>query len=124
MSSFPETETVYQLVHSFILTMGGVFHDARVHDLVILSGKYYLADAGYPICDALLVPFHGVWYHPWEWESNGLQLSGFKPGSTLLDPGLGQPTPLGPLGWSIMSLDGLVQPRKIVQVYLMCPHSH
>jgi len=51
---------------------GGVFHDARVHDLVIPPGKYYLADAGYPICDALLVPFHGVWYHLWEWESSGL----------------------------------------------------
>src|SRR5882724_4136731 len=52
---------------------GGVFHDAHVHDLVILPGKYYLADAGYPICDALLVPFHGVRYHLWEWESSGLQ---------------------------------------------------
>src|SRR5882724_2252254 len=36
---------------------GGVFHDAHVHDLEIPDGKYYLADAGYPICDALLVPF-------------------------------------------------------------------
>src|SRR5882724_1996324 len=35
---------------------GGVFHDAYVHDLEIPDGKYYLADAGYPICDALLVP--------------------------------------------------------------------
>ena len=52
---------------------GGVFHDARLHDLVIPAGKYYLADAGYPICDALMVPFHGVWYHLWEWESSGLQ---------------------------------------------------
>src|SRR5882724_7098221 len=52
---------------------GGVFHDAHVHDLVIPPGKYYLADVGYPICDALLVPFHGVQYHLWEWESNGLQ---------------------------------------------------
>ena len=36
---------------------GGVFHDAHVHDLEIPDGQYYLADAGYPICDALLVPF-------------------------------------------------------------------
>ena len=43
---------------------GGVFHDACVHDLELPDGKYYLADAGYPICDALLVPFHGVRYHP------------------------------------------------------------
>ena len=36
---------------------GGVFHDAHVHELEIPDGKDYLADAGYPICDALLVPF-------------------------------------------------------------------
>ena|SRR5882724_941229 len=48
----------------------------------------------------------------------------FKPGSALLDPGRGQPMSLGPLGWSVMSSDGLVHPRKIVQVYLTCPHSH
>jgi len=52
---------------------GGVFHDACLHDLVIPAGKYYLADAGYPICDALLVPFRGVRYHLQEWESSGLQ---------------------------------------------------
>src|SRR5882724_7835801 len=40
-------------------------------------------------------------------------MSGFKPGSTLSDPGWGQPMSLGPLGWSIMSLDGLVHPQKI-----------
>ena len=51
---------------------GGVFHDACVHDMVIPPGKYYLADAGYPICDALLVPFCGVQYHLWEWEISGL----------------------------------------------------
>src|SRR5882724_4124734 len=56
---------------------GGIFHDACVHDLVIPPGKYYLADAGYPICDALLVPFHGVQYHLWEWESSGLQCVNF-----------------------------------------------
>src|SRR5882724_6148246 len=50
-------------------------------------------------------------------------LSGFKPGSTLSDPGRGQPTSLGPLRWSMMSSDGLVHPQKIVQVYLMCPQS-
>ena len=43
--------------------MGGVFHDAHLHDLCIPDGKYYLADVGYPICEALLVPFHGVQYH-------------------------------------------------------------
>jgi len=50
-------------------------------------------------------------------------LSGFKPGSTLSDPGRGA-TSLGPFGQSIISLDGLVHPLKIDQVYLTCPHSH
>ena len=52
------------------------------------------------------------------------KVSGFKPSSALLDPGRGQPTSLGPFGWSIMSLDGWVHPQKIIQVYLTCPHSH
>jgi len=39
------------------------------------GGKYYLADAGYPICDALLVQFCGVWYHLWEWETSGWGMS-------------------------------------------------
>ena len=52
---------------------GGVFQDAWLYDLEIPEGKYYLADAGYPICDALLVPYHGVQYHLREWEASGLQ---------------------------------------------------
>jgi len=51
---------------------GGVYHDAWVHDLSIPEGKYYLADAGYPLCDALLVPFWGVRYHLREWQKSGL----------------------------------------------------
>jgi len=43
------------------------------HDLSIPEGKYYLADAGYPLCDALLVPFRGVRYHLREWEKSGLR---------------------------------------------------
>src|SRR5882672_4067215 len=50
----------------------GVFHDARVHDFHVPEGKFYLADAGYPLCDVLLVPFHGVQYHLREWESCAL----------------------------------------------------
>jgi len=38
---------------------GGSFMMHAFHDLVIPAGMYYLADASYPICDALLVPFHG-----------------------------------------------------------------
>ena len=36
-----------------------VYHDARVHELTIPPGKYYLADTGFPSCPELLVPFRG-----------------------------------------------------------------
>ena len=44
-----------------------VFEDARKDDFAIPSGKYYLADAGFPSCDTLLVPYRGVRYHLKEW---------------------------------------------------------
>jgi len=44
-----------------------LFHDARTSDLTILEGKYYLADAGFGACDALLIPYRGVRYHLAEW---------------------------------------------------------
>ena len=44
-----------------------VYHDAVNTDLVIPEGWYYLADAGFPHCDHLLVPFWGVRYHLAEW---------------------------------------------------------
>ena len=44
-----------------------VYNDARQSDLTIPEGKYYLADAGFGSCDALLVPFRGVRYHLAEW---------------------------------------------------------
>ena len=34
----------------------------------IPEGKYYLADAGFGSCDALLVAYHGVHYHLREWS--------------------------------------------------------
>src|SRR5882724_11011558 len=40
-------------------------------------------------------------------------VSGFKPGSALLDPGRGQPMSLESLKWSIMSSDGLVHPWNV-----------
>jgi hypothetical protein len=40
-----------------------MYHDARITDLPILNGKYYLADAGFPICDTLLIPYRGPRYH-------------------------------------------------------------
>jgi hypothetical protein len=44
-----------------------VFEDACQHDLQIPATKYYLADAGFPLCDRLLVPYRGVRYHLAEW---------------------------------------------------------
>lgn len=40
-------------------------------DLRIPEGKFYLADAGFPICDGLLVPYRAVRYHLREWEEVG-----------------------------------------------------
>jgi hypothetical protein len=44
-----------------------LFHNARHIDLRIPEGKYYLADAGFGVCDHLLVPYRGVRYHLAEW---------------------------------------------------------
>jgi hypothetical protein len=44
-----------------------LFHDARINDLYIPNGKYYLADAGFASVDALLVPYRNVRYHLAEW---------------------------------------------------------
>ena len=44
-----------------------MFYDARITDLQIPAGKYYLADAGFPTCDALVIPKRGVRYHLAEW---------------------------------------------------------
>jgi hypothetical protein len=44
-----------------------MFHDARLTDLPVLRGKYFLADAGFQICNALLIPYRGMCYHLAEW---------------------------------------------------------
>jgi hypothetical protein len=44
-----------------------IFHNARQTDFPIPNGKYYLADAGFPHCPELLVPYRGVRYHLAEW---------------------------------------------------------
>lgn len=46
---------------------GTMYSQARFADLRIPAGKYYLADAGFGICDSLLVPYRGVRYHLAEW---------------------------------------------------------
>ena len=45
-----------------------VYHDACTTDLTIPENKYYLADAGFPLCPQLLVPFRGTHYHLPEWD--------------------------------------------------------
>ena len=59
-----------------------VFHDARQIDFPVLPGHFYLADAGYPSCDELLVPYRGQRYHLAEWKRTALRsviLSGEPP---------------------------------------------
>ena len=50
---------------------GQVYEDAQETDFAIPPGKFYLADAGFPVCDALLVPYCGVRYHLKEWGKAG-----------------------------------------------------
>lgn len=40
---------------------------ARQMDFRIPAGRYYLGDAGFGTCDALLVPYRSVRYHLAEW---------------------------------------------------------
>lgn len=44
-----------------------VFEYARGQDLALPPGRYFLADAGFPQCDMLMTPYHGVRYHLKEW---------------------------------------------------------
>lgn len=44
-----------------------VYENALLDGLDIPDGKYYLADAGYPSCNQLLIPYRGVRYDLAEW---------------------------------------------------------
>ena len=44
-----------------------IFHDVYTTDLAIPDGKYYLVDAGFPICCELLVLYCQQCYHLAEW---------------------------------------------------------
>lgn len=44
-----------------------MYMNARLMDFVIPDGKYYLADAGFALCNTLLVPYRNVRYHLAEW---------------------------------------------------------
>ena len=58
----------------------GSTSDARLYDeacsdsdLNMPPGMYLLADAGFPLCNELLVPYRGVRYHLAEWGRAGLR---------------------------------------------------
>ncbi len=50
-----------------------MYHDAQLNGFRISPGKYYLADAGFGICDSLLVPYRGTRYHLAEWGCAGVR---------------------------------------------------
>jgi hypothetical protein len=50
-----------------------VYEDACQKGLNVPAGKYLLADAGFPLCLELLIPFRNVRYHLAEWGSARLR---------------------------------------------------
>lgn len=50
-----------------------IWNWARQNDFTVPEGCYYLGDAGFPLCDALLVPYRGVRYHLREWAAANLR---------------------------------------------------
>lgn len=40
-----------------------IYSNSYMADLPIPAGKYYVAEAGFVLCDALLVSYHNVRYH-------------------------------------------------------------
>jgi len=49
------------------VTDARIYEAAHTRDLRIPEGKYFLADAGYPLCPGLLTPYRSVRYHLAEW---------------------------------------------------------
>lgn len=47
-----------------------IFNYARERDFAVPRGMYYLADAGFPLCDVLMTPYRGVRYHLKEWGTS------------------------------------------------------
>ena len=45
-----------------------LWRDAVTNDITVPHNRYLLGDAGFPSCDALLVPYRGVRYHLREWR--------------------------------------------------------
>ena len=68
-----------------------VFECVQTFSFAIPEGWYYLADAGYSNCDALLVPYRGVQYYlkGWGQASDGYVLA--IPSHMCSDPPLSNP---------------------------------
>ena len=49
---------------------GRVYANARSTNFAVQDRTYYLADAGFPACKVLLVPYRGVRYHFREWAQS------------------------------------------------------
>ena len=56
---------------------GFIFAKAKEKDFLVPPGKFFLANAGFPLCRQLLVPYRGVWYHLCEWKA-GNQRCGYS----------------------------------------------
>jgi hypothetical protein len=50
-----------------------IYEDARSRDLHIPDGKYFLADARFPACPQLIIPYRGSQYHLAEWGRAGVR---------------------------------------------------
>jgi hypothetical protein len=50
-----------------LATDARVYEDACSFDFCTPAGKYFLADAGYPLCPRLLVPYRSMHYHLAKW---------------------------------------------------------
>ena len=62
-----------------------MFHDARITNLPVPAGKYYLADAGFPTTASLIIPFRRKCYHLKEWGRANLLYVRSYPTTTITD---------------------------------------
>jgi hypothetical protein len=52
---------------------GRLWEEARQRNLAIPPDRYWLGDAGFPLCDTMLVPYRGKRYHLKEWAKGNQQ---------------------------------------------------
>ncbi|KZV95807.1 hypothetical protein EXIGLDRAFT_714896 [Exidia glandulosa HHB12029] len=55
----------------FVYVLSGcfIYSDARLNDLPVPDGYYYLGNTGFPQCAQVLVPYRGVQFHLREWAA-------------------------------------------------------